>query len=841
MRPTALDWTIVLVSIAISFAPAILLARRAGRSTTEFFTSGRAAPWWLIGVSMVATTFSTDTPNLVTNLVREGGVANNWAWWAFLLTGMATVFFYARLWRRSRVLTDLEFYEIRYSGKPATFVRGFRAIYLGLFFNCMIMAAVNLAAVKIANVVLGWPMGRTLAICTLLNIAFAATSGLWGVMVTDLIQFVIAMTGSFAAAYYALGQVGGLHVLFERMPVNTVSFTPSWKDSMALLVIPLTVQWWSVWYPGAEPGGGSYIAQRMLAAKSERDALSGTLFFNVCHYALRPWPWIIVALASMIVFPNLSDIGAAFPYVDRRLIGHDMAYSAMLKFLPAGFLGLMIAGMLAAYVSTLSTHLNWGTSYLVHDVYRRFVRRDADEGHYVMVGRVATGLLMLVAAGVTYVLDSARQSFNLLMSIGAGTGLIYLLRWFWWRINAWSEIVAMASSFIVSIGFFVAQKRGVPVDATTVLLVTIAVTTVAWIVATYVTEPTDPGVLESFYRLVRPPGPGWRAIRARTQLPPSPDSLALSFLGWVLGCVFVYAALFGSGSFVYGRWVSGIVWSALFVASGAGLVRLLSRRVTKAVILARGLGTRMRAADAGARLSAEQAAAADAGMKAMIAIDRPFIDYVVSALADAGYTDVCLVVGPEHGAMRDYYASNAPARVRVTFAIQAEPLGTADAVLAAAEFIGDDLFVVLNSDNYYPVAVLRELRRLREPALPAFDRETLVRESNIPPERIMRYALIDVGENGYVRRIVEKPERDIAGAPVSMNVWLLTPAIFEACRRVPKSARGELELPNAVQWAIDHLGMRVRAVPVRAGVLDLSQRADIPVVAERLRGTVVRL
>src|SRR5690242_678349 len=353
MHPTSLDWTIVVISIVISFAPAVLLARRAGKNTAEFFTSGRAAPWWLIGVSMVATTFSTDTPNLVTNFVREGGVANNWAWWAFLLTGMATVFFYARLWRRSRVLTDLEFYEIRYSGKPARFVRGFRALYLGLFFNCMIMAAVNLAAVKIANVVLGWPMLQTLAICTVLNIAFAATSGLWGVMVTDLIQFGIAMTGSFAAAYFAVKQpaVGGLSGLFRQIPQQTLAFVPdfgNWRLTLSLLVIPLTVQWWSVWYPGAEPGGGSYIAQRMLAAKSERDALSGTLFFNVAHYALRPWPWIIVALASMIIFPNLSDIAATFPYVDPHLVGHDMAYSAMLKYLPTGFLGVMIASMLAA-------------------------------------------------------------------------------------------------------------------------------------------------------------------------------------------------------------------------------------------------------------------------------------------------------------------------------------------------------------------------------------------------------------------------------------------------------------------------------------------------------------
>ena len=582
MRPTSLDWLIVVVSIAVSFAPAVVLAKRAGRSTAEFFTSGRAAPWWLIGVSMVATTFSTDTPNLVTNFVRTGGVANNWAWWAFLLTGMATVFFYARLWRRSRVLTDLEFYEIRYAGRASTMLRGFRALYLGLFFNCIIMATVNLAAVKIANVVLGWPMLRTLAVCAVLNIAFAATSGLWGVMVTDLIQFGIAMTGSFAAAYFALQQpeVGGLAGLFQRVPPQTLNLLPDfgdWRLTLSLLVIPLTVQWWSVWYPGSEPGGGSYIAQRMLAAKSEHDALAGTLFFNVAHYALRPWPWIIVALASMIVFPNLSDIAATFPYVDPRLVGHDMAYSAMLKFLPHGVLGLMIAGMLAAYVSTLSTHLNWGTSYIVHDFYRRFVRPDATERHYVFVGRVVTGVLMLAAAGVTFVLNTAQQSFNLLMSIGAGTGLIYLLRWFWWRINAWSEIAAMVSSFVVSIGFFIAQKSGRPVDATVVFLVTIAVTTVSWLAATYLTAPTDSATLERFYRLVRPAGPGWRAVRDHTQLPPSPDSLAHSLLGWVLGCVFIYAALFGSGSFLYGRWTQGAVWLVLFVASGIGLARLLPR------------------------------------------------------------------------------------------------------------------------------------------------------------------------------------------------------------------------------------------------------------------------
>ncbi len=459
MQMTSLDWTIVVASIVLSFIPALLLARRAGRSASEFFTSGQSAPWWLIGVSMVATTFSTDTPNLVTDLVRTKGVANNWAWWSFLLTGMATVFFYARLWRRSNVLTDLEFYEIRYSGAPARFVRGFRAVYLGLFFNCVIMATVNLAAAKIANVILGWPMSQTLLVCAGINVLFAATSGLWGVMVTDFIQFGIAMAGSFAAAYYAVQQpqVGGLSGLFAKIPADTLALVPDFSDwslTLSVLIIPLTVQWWSVWYPGAEPGGGSYIAQRMLAARSERDALQGTLFFNAAHYALRPWPWIIVALASMLVFPQLSDIQARLPHVDPKLINHDMAYPAMLTFLPAGLLGLMVAGLLAAYISTISTHLNWGTSYLVHDVYRRFIATDRDERHYVMVGRFVTAGLMVLASLMTLVLDSARASFELLMSVGAGTGLLYLLRWYWWRINAWSEIVAMAVSFVIAVAFF---------------------------------------------------------------------------------------------------------------------------------------------------------------------------------------------------------------------------------------------------------------------------------------------------------------------------------------------------------------------------------------------------
>ncbi len=582
MRLLPLDWFIVVLSIGLSFIPAILLARRAGSSTAEFFTSGRSAPWWLIGISMVATTFSTDTPNLVTNLVREKGVANSWVWWAFLLTGMATVFFYARLWRRSQVLTDLEFYEIRYAGRPATFVRGFRAVYLGLFFNCVIMASVNLAAAKIANVTLGWPMGRTLLVCALINVAFAATSGLWGVLVTDFIQFGIAMTGSVLAAVYALKQpeVGGLSGLVAKLDPATIGLLPDFGDwglTLTVLVIPLTVQWWSVWYPGAEPGGGSYIAQRMLAAKSERDALAGTLLFNVAHYALRSWPWILVALASLLVYPTLDDIARTFPYVDPRLIGHDMAYPAMLRFLPAGLLGLMVAGLLAAYVSTISTHLNWGTSYLVHDVYRRFLKPGATEAHYVLIGRLTTALLMLLAGLLTFVLETARATFDLLLSIGAGTGLLYLLRWFWWRINAWSEIAAMASSFAIAALFFLLGRAGAGPSPHVALLLTVASTTVVWVAVTLLTRPTDRTTLVRFYRLVRPAGPGWRPIAAEAGTGPSPDSLSQSLLAWVLGCAFIYAALFGTGSFLYGRMGTGALWLAVFVLSGLGLLRLAPR------------------------------------------------------------------------------------------------------------------------------------------------------------------------------------------------------------------------------------------------------------------------
>ncbi len=585
MHLTALDWVIVVVSLGVTFVPAIVLARRAGKNTTEFFAAGRQAPWWLIGISLVATTFSTDTPNLVTNLVREGGVAENWVWWSFLLTGMATVFFYARLWRRSGVLTDLEFYELRYEGKAASFVRGFRAVYLGFFFNCFIIATVNLAAVKIAAVLFGWPRWETLLFVAFVPIIFAAAAGLWGVMVTDMIQFCITITGAFAAAFFALHApgVGGLAGAIAKVHLahpGMLSILPSfqdWQTTLAIFIIPLTVQWWSVWYPGAEPGGGSYVAQRMLSAKTENDSLFGTLAFQVMHYALRPWPWIIVALASTIVYPTLASIHSAFPAVPKSLIGDDIAYPAMLVFLPSGFAGLMVAGIFAAYRSTIETHLNWGTSYLVHDLYRRFMRKGADERHYVLVGRIVTVVLMICGVALTLVFDTAKQGFEFLLTIGAGTGLIYLLRWYWSRINAWSEVAGMAVSFVVSVSFLVAAKMGHPVPDTVALLITVGVTTVAWLTVTFLTPPVDDATLAAFYARVRPPGPGWARIRALTGIAHSPDSPAASLGAWVLGLAAVYGALFATGGFVYGAQAMAIIWTIVTLAAVIGLVLLVKR------------------------------------------------------------------------------------------------------------------------------------------------------------------------------------------------------------------------------------------------------------------------
>jgi SSS family solute:Na+ symporter len=593
MHLTTLDWLIVAGSLLICFGPALFFGERAGRSTSEFFASGRSVPWWLAGLSMVATTFSADTPNLVTDIVRRNGVAGNWVWWAFVLTGVATVFFYARLWRRSGVLTDLEFYELRYSGAAASAVRGFRAVYLGFFFNCMIMAAVNLATCKIAGILFGLPRWQTLLLVGALNVSFAAFAGLWGVLVIDMIQFFMKMTAVIAAAYFAVTstQVGGLHALVDKVSamhgpggLNYLGllpdFTNNWDLAVAVFIMPVAVQWWAVWYPGSEPGGGSYIAQRMLASKSEKDALSAVLFFNIAHYVFRPWPWILVALCSLIVYPELSDIQRAFPNLEPRLLGHDIAYPAMLTFLPPGFLGLMVGGLIAASSSTILTHLNWGASYLVHDFYRRFVKTDADERHYVRAGRLATVGIFIGAAAMVYLLDTAKDVFDVILQVGAGTGLLYLVRWFWWRVNAWCEIVAMVSSFLVSIGLLVLRSQGIGFSTHVALVVTVAITTVCWVTTAYVGPPTNPDVLVAFWRKVQPAGPGWRRIRelaGATGTRVDQDNIPLALLGWVAGCTCIWSALFAEGNFLYGRTPQALMLTVVFAASSIVLAYVVKR------------------------------------------------------------------------------------------------------------------------------------------------------------------------------------------------------------------------------------------------------------------------
>jgi solute:Na+ symporter, SSS family len=615
MHLHAIDWVIVAATLLLCFVPALFFGKRAGKSTSEFFASGRAVPWWLAGLSMVATTFSSDTPNLVTDIVRRNGVAGNWVWWAFVLTGVATVFFYARLWRRSGVMTDLEFYEIRYSGTAASVVRGFRSVYLGLFFNCFIMATVNLAACKIAGILFGLDRWQTLLFVGGLNVIFATHSGLWGVLVIDMIQFFIKMTAVIAAAYFALSlpQVGGLSGMVHKLTTTTgpgglhylnvlPDFKSNWDLAVAVFIMPVAVQWWAVWYPGAEPGGGSYIAQRMLASKSEKDSLGAVLFFNVAHYVLRPWPWILVALCSIIVYPQLSDIQTAFPNLDPKLLGHDIAYPAMLKFLPIGFIGLMVGGLIAANSSTILTHLNWGASYLVHDFYRRFVRRDANEKHYVMVGRLVTVALYLCASGTVYLLDTAKDAFDIILQVGAGTGLLYLIRWFWWRVNAWCEVVAMASSFAVSVTLLVLAKSGVPgvigsllgplgvhlasgpvhLSTHVALIVTIAITTLCWIATAFLGPETDRATLIAFYKKARPFGPGWAAIRkeagvSELEARSNRENIPLALLGWVTGCTMIWSALFTVGNFLYGRLGYAAALCALFVASASVLIAVVNK------------------------------------------------------------------------------------------------------------------------------------------------------------------------------------------------------------------------------------------------------------------------
>ena len=585
-----IDWLSIIGFFLLSLIVGISVTRKAGSSTVEFFASGKKMPWWLLGISMVATTFSSDTPNLVTDMVRKHGVSGNWLWWSFLLTGMVTVFVYAKLWRRSGVLTDIEFYELRYSGKSAAFLRGFRSLYLGIFFNVIIMATVSLAAIKIGGVILNISPVQTILISSVIVVSYTMLGGLRGVLITDFIQFGIAMAGAIAAAVVALKlpQVGGLSNLLANSNLSgKLSILPDFSDTSLLLtvfIIPLTVQWWSVWYPGAEPGGGGYIAQRMLSSKNEKHAMGATFFFNIAHYALRPWPWIIVALASLVVFPDLASLKTAFPGIPDEIVRHDMAYPAMLTFLPAGLLGIVVASLIAAFMSTISTHLNWGASYIVNDFYRRFIKKNPAEKQMVLVGRVSIVILMIISAMLALLLENALQAFHILLQIGAGTGLLFLMRWFWWRINAASEIAAMVISFFVAVYFeFVHVKLGFPeLIEWKKLILGVGITTAGWITVTFFTKPTDKKRLIQFYKKVYPGGPGWKRVREIAlqsgenieKYSGKKWDMPTNLLGVFFGTVFIYSILFSVGFWLYSNIVPGIISVVTALVSSVLLLKI---------------------------------------------------------------------------------------------------------------------------------------------------------------------------------------------------------------------------------------------------------------------------
>ena len=573
-----IDWIIIGIFFVIVLSIGWVASRTAGKSSSEFFLGGRGMPWWLLGISMVACTFSADTPNLVTGMVRENGVAKNWAWWAFLITGMVTVFIYAKLWRRSGVMTDLEYYEKRYGGKAASFLRGFRSLYLGIFFNCLIMGSVTLAAIKIGGVMLGLEPWVVVVGASIVVVIYAALGGIKGVIWADFFQYGIAMFGAVYAAIVALRQpeVGGLgNLLSELSTTDKLSFLPEFSDPsvyIPLLIIPVAVQWWAVWYPGAEPGGGGYIAQRMLAAKNEKNAIGATMLFNFMHYAIRPWPWIIVALASILIYPDLASIKAEFPNIADDYLKDDIAYPVMLSKLSPGWLGLVVASIIAAYMSTIGTHLNWGSSYVVNDFYKRFVKPDATEKQMVSVGRISTVVLMVFAGTLSLtLLDNATQAFNILLLSGAGSGAIYILRWFWWRINAWTEIVAMIVATINAIVLVVfiddASVANATLDGFTMkLLIATSITTVAWLLTTYLTKPETTETLRSFYRLTRPGGPGWKKVIMEAEADGDmidkenegkPWEMPIQLLLVFIGCIVVYSSLFSIGSFLYGNMLTG--------------------------------------------------------------------------------------------------------------------------------------------------------------------------------------------------------------------------------------------------------------------------------------------
>ena len=583
MRLDFLDWSIIALYFAFNIAVGLYYKRRASRDTAEFFLSGRNVPWWLAGTSMVATTFAADTPLVVTGLVAKNGIAGNWLWWNLLASGMLTVFFYARLWRRAGVMTDIEFSELRYAGPPAAFLRGFRALYLGLLINCIILGWVNLAMAKILQLVFTISKGEALWIVVgliVLTSAISTLSGLWGVLVTDLFQFVIKMGMVIVLAVVAVNAVGGIEAMKTKLVAagrgSALGFVPEigsvWMPMLTFFVY-IAVNWWATWYPGAEPGGGGYVAQRMLSAKDERHSLLATLWFNIAHYAVRPWPWILVALASLILFPGLKDPETGYIRV-------------MIDYLPSSLRGLMVAAFAAAFMSTIATQLNWGASYLVNDFYRRFVRRDAGEPHYVLASRLATALLTVISAAVAFRIESIGGAWKLLIITGAGTGAVLLLRWYWWRINAWSEVSAMITAFVVSV---LLQTVGgldsdLPLDFARIVLVTVAVTTVVWLVVTFTTRPETDATLVAFYRRTRPSRRGWGPVAARApDVRPSTDGLA-NLLDWVAGCVLVYGALFGVGKLLLHDPLPGILMLGLSAIAGAVIYRDLTRRGWRTVV-----------------------------------------------------------------------------------------------------------------------------------------------------------------------------------------------------------------------------------------------------------------
>jgi Na+/proline symporter len=589
-----IDWVILFGFLLISLGIGFWTSRK-NKSASEFFAAGGKMPWWLLGVSMVATTFSTDTPNLVTDIVRQNGVSGNWAWWAFLLTGMLTVFVYAGLWKKSGVLTDVEFYELRYSGKAARFLRGFRAIYLGFLFNVMIMASVSLAAIKIGGVLLGLSPVQTVVIAGIITVIYSSLGGLRGVLFTDFLQFFLSLGGALIAAFVALNhpKVGGLdNLLIHENVVDKLSFFPSFSNPemwVMLLIIPLLVQWWSTWYPGAEPGGGGYIAQRMFAAKNADHSIKAVLFFNVAHYAIRPWPWIIVALCSIIVFPDLDSFAKAFPAVNSGVATHDMGYPAMLTFIPAGLLGLVVTSLVAAYMSTISTHLNWGSSYLVNDVYKRFINPKASESKQVFLGRLLTVVLMIFSMLMALVLENALQTFEILLQIGAGTGLIYILRWFWWRVNAISEIVAMLVSFLIALYFaFANQPFGfAELLSWQKLIIGVGITTFSWVLASFFTEKTTDEQLANFLNKVNPGGPGWEKTMARLSskglIQPKEQKwkMPTGIICMIAGSMGVYGFLFSTGLFIYGEFLKASALLFFSILCGVVIFKLYPKIIAE--------------------------------------------------------------------------------------------------------------------------------------------------------------------------------------------------------------------------------------------------------------------